>query len=84
MPYNSSINKNINDWKKYNFTQLKVNERNLLEIKIDLSDAVFLGTMHSYQDAGIVTSKYQIRLENTTIKIDAYKKCIDSSYTIKG
>jgi hypothetical protein len=47
MPYNLSINNNINDWKKYNLTSLKVNERNLLEIKIDLSDAVFLGTIHS-------------------------------------
>ena len=33
---------------------------------------------------GIVTSKYQVRLENSTIKIEAYKKCIDPSYIIKG
>ena len=84
MPYNLSINNNINDWKKYNLTNLKVNERNLLEIQIDLSDAVFLGTIHSSQDVGIVTSKYQVRLENSTIKIEAYKKCIDPTYIIKG
>jgi hypothetical protein len=82
-----AYNKNINDWKRYNFnlSSLKVNERNLLEIKFNLSDAVFLGTIHSSEDAGIVTSKYQIRLENRTIKIDAYKKCSnDSYYIIKG
>jgi len=65
-------------------TSLKINERNLLELQIDLSDAVFLGTMHSSKDVGIVTSKYQVRLENRTIKIDAHKKCIDPSYIIKG
>ena len=68
-----AYNKNINDWKRYNFTNLEVNERNLLEIKFNLNDSVFLGTIHSSEDAGIVTSKYQVRLENRTIKIDAYK-----------
>ena len=51
-------------------------------MKIDLSDAVIVGTKHSYEQTGIITSKYQIRLDNFSIKADAYRKCMDNSYTI--
>lgn len=48
MEYNGSINKNISDWKQYSFDIPVLNERNLFEIKINTSDVVFLGTIHSY------------------------------------
>ena len=31
-PYNSNINLNLTTWKKYNFTNLRINERKLIEI----------------------------------------------------
>ena len=82
-PQNTSINSDINEWKLYNVETPIINERNLLEINININDAILLGTQHSYEDSGIVTSKFQVRLDNSSIMVDAYKKCKDTSYLVK-
>jgi len=58
LPYNTSINKNISDWKQYDLENLVLNERNLYEIEIDTSDATMMGTEHSSDIAGYVTSRF--------------------------
>lgn len=39
-PYNTSVNKNISDW-KFQENNVTVNDHDMVEFKIDLSDAVF-------------------------------------------
>jgi len=56
--YNTSINKNLLSWKKYNFSDVWLNERNQYEIKFDTSDSVMMGTHHSFEDTGYVTTRY--------------------------
>ena len=40
MPYNTSINKNILDWKKYEFDKPTLNDRNLFILSVNTSEAV--------------------------------------------
>jgi hypothetical protein len=47
MPYNTSINLNLTDWKEYKLDLLILNERNLFELKLNTSDAFMMGTEHS-------------------------------------
>jgi hypothetical protein len=49
---------------------------------VNTSDAVILGTVDSPEDAGYVTTRYQVRLSNTSMMIDAYLQCKDPSYII--
>jgi hypothetical protein len=58
MPYNTSINKNILDWKKYEFDQPTLNDRNLFILSVNTSEAVLLGTEHSFEDTGYVTTRF--------------------------
>ena len=84
MPYNTSINNNISDWKKYDLDNLVLNERNLYELQINTTDASMMGTEHSFDDAGYVTSRFQIRLDNDSIKLDAFKQCKDPNFILRN
>ena len=41
------INSNILDWKQYNLSSPSLNQRSLLQLNIDSTDAVMMGTEHS-------------------------------------
>ena len=43
-----------------------------------------MGTEHSFDDAGYVTSRFQVRLDNDSIKLDAFKKCKDPNFMLKN
>jgi len=75
LPYNNSINKNLLDWKKYDFGEPRINQRNLFSMQVNLSDATLMGTEHSFKNVGYVTSRFQIRLNNVSILVDSYKQC---------
>ena len=74
----------MSNWKKYDLGALVLNERNLFELKIDTSDAIMLGTEHSFDDAGFVTSRFQFRLDNDSIKLDALKNCKNPNFILRG
>ena len=84
MPYNTSINNNISDWKQYDLETLTLNDRSLYEIEIDTSDATMMGTEHSSNDAGYVTSRFQVRMDNDSIKLDAFKQCKDPNFILRN
>ena len=78
-PINTSVNSNSSDWKLYD-TNVTLNEYGLQELKIDLSDAVLLGTGASihYMDEAI--SRFQLRLNVSSIQIEAYKSCKNNEF----
>ena len=43
-----------------------------------------MGTEHSNFKSDYVTTKFQFRIDNDSIKIDAYKQCIDPQFTLRG
>ena len=43
-----------------------------------------MGTEHSFDDADYVTSRFQVRLDNDSIKLDAFKKCKDPNFMLKN
>jgi len=43
-----------------------------------------MGTEHSFDDAGYVTTRFQVRLDNDSIKLDAFKKCKDPNFMLKN
>ena len=51
---------------------------NIVEFKIDLSDAVFKGSEESYDK---IVSMYQMRLNLTNYEADAYQACLDDKYS---
>lgn len=53
-----------------------------MQLNIDSSDAVMMGTEHSSEDSGYVTTRYQLRLINSSIMIDAYLNCKDPSFIL--
>jgi hypothetical protein len=44
-------------------------------VDINKTDATLLGTEHSTYDQGYVTTKYQFRFDNSSLKINAYLQC---------
>jgi hypothetical protein len=55
-----------------------------MQLNIDSSDAVMMGTEHSSEDTGYVTTRYQLRLINSSIMIDAYLNCKDPSFILQA
>lgn len=53
-PYNLSINQNLSDW-KIQENNVTINDHDMVEFKIDLSDAVFQG---SEEDLDKIVSTY--------------------------
>ena len=43
-----------------------------------------MGTEHSYDDAGYVTSRFQVRMDNDSIKVDAFKQCKDPNFILRN
>lgn len=58
----NGINKHTHDWKIYH-TTLKRNSHNLLELQINTSDAVLMGSGDSVEKIPEVVSKYQVQLD---------------------
>ena len=58
MPYNHSINKNLLDWKRYDFGVPTINSRNLFNFQVNTTDLTMMGTDHSSESTGYVTSRY--------------------------
>jgi len=58
MPYNHSINKNLLDWKRYDFDVPTINSRNLFNFQVNTTDLTMMGTEHSSESTGYVTSRY--------------------------
>ena len=46
------------DWKEYNLSSPSLNQRSLLQLNIDSTDAVMMGTEHSSEETGYVTTRY--------------------------
>lgn len=75
-PYNSSVNADIFSWKAYeNFSQAVINDHDLFEFKLNLSDAVVMGTPDHKSKMKVVTPRFQVRLDVKQFFYDTYIKC---------
>ena len=61
----------------YNDTLLQENAHDLIELPINLTDATILGTENHLMKMDLVTSRYQIRFDNETLKINSFKSCME-------
>jgi len=58
LPYNYSINKHLLDWKKYDLSEPTLNQRKFLNLQVNLSESTMMGTEHSSESAGYVTTRF--------------------------
>jgi len=70
----NNINENSFDWKIYN-SSLDRNPHELLEVKLDLKDVTLLGTEDFTKRMTEVINRFQVRVNETLIKFDAYQYC---------
>lgn len=80
-PLNTSVNKDINDWKQYK-NNMKISEQDQIELQFDLTDAVVQGSGESLTQNGTdqVMTTFQLRSNPTTMESDTYLSCMSNSF----
>ena len=77
----NNINADPFTWKMYNISeQLQENEHSMLEIRLDISDAVLMGSANSVKNLKEVISTYQVEFDNKMLRRDAYYDCKRKSF----
>lgn len=74
VPRDTSLNKDSLDWKVYP-TNVTENQYGLQELAVDLSDAILMGTSDSIEYMDQLLSRFQLRLNHTHLKLEAYRSC---------
>ena len=42
-----------------------------------------MGTEHSSEPTGFATTRYQVRVDNSSIKVDSYLQCKDPNFMLR-
>ena len=79
-PHDTSINKDLNEWRVYDNNQT-LNDHGLMEMQINLSDAVFKGSEENINEVDQVLSTYQLRVNRTNYEADAYLTCANNTFS---
>ena len=78
----NKINSHSFDWRMYK-QQIGRNNHELLELKLNISDAVLKGSGDSVEKMPEVISKYQLQFNQSKLHMDAYTQCKSNSICSK-